>query len=77
MKTDWQPIETAPKNGTVIILGWAHEPTWLVSSRWDEELEIWEDVGGADEDEGGYARMTHWTPMLTPPPPANPNGFRL
>lgn len=77
----WQPIETAPRDGTEIILGWDIASVWIIRSGW------WEDgfdpiEGGYDEeDEGwwsyrhsvtqekldGYDNPTHWMPMPEPP----------
>lgn len=65
---DWQPIETAPKDGAVI-MGWIGVP-WLFS--WQEEK--WHGVIPHDS---GYALMwvrsakynqpTHWQPIPEPP----------
>ena len=68
--TDWQPIETAPKDGTVICLaGYCDDDTWAVGSRWFFWADYWrkyrEPFG-----EGfgrGTPAPTHWMPL--PPPP--------
>jgi hypothetical protein len=66
----WQPIDTAPKDGTEI-LGYWHKPrsywrtefiTWRLKSFWNEQgTEAWFDRN----DEPFPA--THWHPL--PPPP--------
>ena len=55
----WQPIETAPKDGTVILL-------------WNDRCELafwngrsWDD--GDFHDDLGHG-FTHWQPLPTPPP---------
>lgn len=66
----WRPIETAPKDGTLLILtngGWVKEGWWSTS--------IWLGRKGPgwvidDERECGFTQddVTHWRPL--PPPPA-------
>lgn len=69
--SEWQPIETAPKDGTVI-LGWRYYP---VAIRWTNDRDYpWEaiQIGGVspfllngfvDEDQG----LTHWMPLPKKP----------
>ena len=65
--SDWQPIDTAPKDATSILLG---GPGWVAPATWDDTLEgtVW----------GGTWTMAskppsppmHWMPL-----PAPPNGL--
>lgn len=75
--TQWQPIETAPRNGTRILV-WAegdgpfemHWNTmgwnWLVS----RQLGIWEGDGFTWYEADGHG-PTHWMPLPEPPHHAN------
>ena len=53
---NWQPIETAPKNGTRIL---AIEDEWAEIVRWVGMK--WEDIDGRE-----YS-PTHWQPLPKPP----------
>lgn len=53
----WQPIETAPKDGTGVLTTQGNYPEDLFCDRWDVKHQRW-----------GYdAKPTHWMPL--PPPP--------
>lgn len=67
----WQPIETAPKDGTLILaykkkkregkkLTWRNPPIVL---HWDSEEEIWLE---AENSNWERRKMTHWMPLLPP-----------
>ena len=65
MSTSWQPIETAPKEGSVIVFG-----------RWEEGHEFdgqpWWNIAGCTEtgiygDWYDEAIPTHWMPLPEPP----------
>ena len=81
MMMDWQPIETAPKDGTWLLLcggsivyGWdgRDEPP-VVAGQWTNPLKdgtwqfAWYD-GGYN---GEYESPTHWRPMLEVPQTAS------
>jgi hypothetical protein len=59
----WQPIETAPKDGTDILLKGSN---WIRTAYWARRIERWsvDMVGGS-----GFSEATHWAPipgMLAP-----------
>jgi len=64
-ETAWQPIETAPKDGTFVLL-WLG-PHWETAEvlQWSEEENAW-----IDRHHGaliGSLVPTHWQPLPTPP----------
>lgn len=74
---EWQPIETAPKDGTDVIVMYMHINTQIVHNA------FWNDYEDADKDEIGWwsyehsevSRIklddwmspTHWMPLPAPP----------
>jgi hypothetical protein len=73
----WRPIETAPKDGTSVLVyvpltedtRWLLPPTGMVSARYVNDLAGWTTRGV-----GGLS-PTHWMPLPPPPgaaPPASP-----
>lgn len=70
----WQPIETAPRDGTEVLICWADIPQMAVA-QWDQdyaEMDFAEGVGWRDGSDYGCGGMigampTHWMPL--PPPP--------
>ena len=75
----WQPIETAPRDGTHILVMYIHVSTQCVfNALWIDHAEGWNDP----EDEGwwsyvysevgrsmlnGYRTPTYWMPLPQPP----------
>ena len=66
----WRPIETAPKDGTKILLGkiagHPDHPTalwWATSGFWSDKWGNWND--GIEP--AGLASPTHWQPLPEPP----------
>ena len=58
----WQPIETAPKDGTPVLL---YRPMWsihYVIGRWNERLRQWRTDGGRMILDAEY-----WTALPAPP----------
>lgn len=76
-KPQWQPIETAPKDGTEILIfqpafekygvkSWQRERIAVVS--WQHFGWSIDHVSGAEcEDDFDYAAVTHWQPLPNPP----------
>jgi hypothetical protein len=63
---DWQPIQSAPKDGTYILL------TAFVINRWRVGEGRWFDDEDHPDDPGlwsnfGHWEPTHWAPMPDPP----------
>ena len=76
---EWQPIETAPKDGTNI-LAWNYNPNYLVNPyiAWfgvdlneaDDRKKEWLTGDGDDFSTGHYftpCQPTHWMPLPEPP----------
>lgn len=75
MMNEWQPIETAPKDGTPIIIGCNYDRmgkqqvtlAWYERGLWTEGV-YWDD----DEEEFLISqcefRASHWMPLPAPPP---------
>ena len=60
----WQPIETAPTDGSVIMAGYWRAEGWFCSL-YDAEVDAF------DADNHGFSRnvapLTHWMPLPAPP----------
>ncbi len=75
---NWQPIKTAPKDGTNIIVGFDFASVWIIHAAWWDNAE-WRDeaddvgwwsytLGSVTQEKLEGARApTHWIPL--PPPP--------
>jgi hypothetical protein len=66
LQMDWQPIETAPKDGTVVLLAGCRKP---VAAAWlEDEIDYWH---VDDNKRGPFALRgpgpTHWMPFPAPP----------
>ena len=69
--TNWQPIETAPKDGTVILLFVA---PWVVAGYFDLDEDVypwvWMDLDASGSLNGSRddgTRPAHWMPLPEPP----------
>lgn len=74
--TEWQPIETAPKDGTPILasginLGTPDKGRHYVIARWEicerPDPDDWSGWYEPDGDGGPYPWLTHWMPLPSPP----------
>lgn len=66
VEQDWQPIETAPKDGTTIILHVDWEPL-TVAGFWDVASGVWCVKWDSHPLNGGFYPVTHWRPLPTAP----------
>lgn len=73
--SEWQPIETAPKDGTQVLIT---DGTGLcaVASWEDYAAELYDGVGWRDAGDMGwggtvYHAPTHWMPLPSPPSAVN------
>ena len=64
---NWQPISTAPKDGTEIIIGgWEYFAGWIWNqsvASWDSQYRIWKDWA----ENGVHFNCTHWHSISDPP----------
>ncbi|HYF54177.1 MAG TPA: hypothetical protein VEA41_07955, partial [Salinarimonas sp.] len=79
----WEPIETAPKDGTEIIVGVDIATVWIARNAWWDDGEAWDTQGFDSQAEAagwwsptssvgqqklaGLYEPTHWMPMPAPP----------
>ncbi len=63
--TDWQPINTAPKDGTYVLVYGRHEGVRI--GKWETLFDDWEAPY-----EGGLLEPTHWMPLPDPPTAEEP-----
>lgn len=61
MATEWQPIETAPKDGTLILGVDAHSRIFVME--WENSS--W--LSDSCRDFGGFEYPSHWMPLPEPP----------
>lgn len=83
MSDEWQPIKTAPKDGTAIFLGVDIATVWIARNGYWSEGDMWDIQGYESQEEvrGWWApcnsvgqeklediyEPTHWMPMPKPP----------
>jgi len=67
MMADWQPIETAPKDGTPVLLGREFD-THVALAEWDDEAMPPFQWRVPDTEIAYHAKgYTHWMPLPAPP----------
>ena len=61
--TDWEPIETAPKDGTLVPCCWAGDGDWMIL-RWKTNPRIKQSYFGDPNEDDDYEiadyQLTHW-----------------
>jgi hypothetical protein len=62
MAQGWQPIATAPKDGTRV-LGTSEEEDYVYTMWYDLDVQLWVSPAVIDE----YRSPTHWMPLPHPP----------
>jgi hypothetical protein len=63
---EWQPIATAPKDGTRVLLWWAKDARSRIRIlRWDSDL--YNPEGRWTDGEYDYDMPSHWMPLPDPP----------
>jgi hypothetical protein len=70
---DWQPIETAPRDGTYILLGWFLEGGGGGHPEvafWHSTKQLW--CSSRLLNAEGYYSPTHWQPLPEPPKETKP-----
>lgn len=55
---EWQPIDTAPKDGTQILACFKGQFDWVIFIAHSDKSRVWA---------AGYASPTHWQPLPKPP----------
>jgi hypothetical protein len=61
---EWQPIETAPKDGSEFLACYARQGNCMVLVYWDRAHSPWISKGGFVS--GFEYNATHWTPVVPP-----------
>jgi hypothetical protein len=65
-KDEWQPIETAPRDGTLILVAWQNP-----NKTWDMNCMFWFEEDGKGEwfdyTADYICTPTHWMPLPKPP----------
>ncbi len=59
--SEWQPIETAPRDGRTILAWGALTGVWIVF--WNQRISSWDDGDYHDN----VSQLTHWTRIPEPP----------
>ena len=62
----WQPIETAPKDGTWVLAYW---PTMSITLYPKVAFNMGDEYGWETPDDYGQIFPTHWMPLPEPPQP--------
>ena len=67
---EWQPIETAPKDGTVVLIYSPADGVMSSHLHWGNwQGMVWRSVGHVDFER---SKPTHWMPLPAPPKATTP-----
>lgn len=70
--SEWQPIATAPRDGTVVILlGKPHGLHGVGMGVWRVRFKMWDFVRHRLGCNALDSDFTHWMPCPSPPPPTS------
>jgi hypothetical protein len=72
-KAAWQPIETAPKDGTGVLLFNPYEEQWVAIGRWLDHIHEDFHYGWNVDQWRDGSEPTHWRPLVDPPHNGFPN----
>lgn len=65
---DWQPIETAPMDGTVVLVyADEHEVGWIGSAEYSLRYGCWDAIPAVAGEIYYSVNPTHWQPLPSPP----------
>jgi hypothetical protein len=64
--SDWLPIESAPRDGTKVLVGCNWHPMFVVASFKNGKWTVSWDAVPLDED-SGWDELTHWAPISPMP----------
>lgn len=67
---EWLPIESAPKDGTVIVAFWIPQNGPIHSGCYATTMWCGSYWGNTDDDDDMFRLPTYWMPL--PPPPVGP-----
>ena len=71
MNTEWQPIETAPKDGTIILLSFYYlngvhpNKSFVAMTEWEKAINGYKILSNLEKD--GTLKISHWMPLPKPP----------
>lgn len=67
--SEWQPIETAPRDGTVVLVcGHGSAGYYVADAKWDTDEEAWCLFDQPSDDHVWPSHgHTHWMPLPEPP----------